>query len=111
MSSRVSQISGATINKRVLENLIRVGAFNRLDANQERLMRQLSRAIQLGKKQKEEAEKGLTDMFAETLDAKSLENTEEQACRAWSEKRAMREEQKALGLICAMSRLRCMRPN
>ncbi len=97
LSSRVSQISGATINKRVLENLIRVGAFNRLDANQERLMRQLSRAIQLGKKQKEEAEKGLTDMFAETLDAKSLENTEEQACRAWSEKRAMREEQKALG--------------
>ena len=85
------------INKRVLEGLVRVGALNSFEANQAKLMTTLETALQVNKKQREEAKHGLSDMFADTLDAKCLEARDQQEATPWSPARAAREEYKALG--------------
>jgi len=83
------------VNKRVIESLIKAGAFDSLGVSRSRLLAGLDKAIERAQRRQEERERGQTsmfDVFAEEREVEELPNVPE-----WNEAKRLAYEKEVLG--------------
>jgi len=89
------RVDSRTVNKRVIESLIKAGAFDSVNANRALLYANIDGAIELGQKKQREREigqGGLFGMMAQDGDDQVLETAE-----AWAEGLKLKHEKETLG--------------
>ncbi|NOT59555.1 MAG: DNA polymerase III subunit alpha [Acidobacteria bacterium] len=89
------------VNKRVMESLIKSGAFDKTNDDRAVLLAVMDRAVEYGAKSQRDRESGQTDLFAafaETTGQKD-EPPLPTDVKAWSKKEALNYEKEALGFF------------
>ena len=86
-----------TVNKRVLESLIKAGAFDSLDIDRASLYNNVDRAIEWGQRKQHEAEVGQGGLFAMFADPASDDRDMMAPAEAWPESLKLAHEKEALG--------------
>jgi DNA polymerase-3 subunit alpha len=92
------------INKRVLEALVRCGAFDKIGPNRAVLMACIPHAIKSASQQESNAEAGMEDLFGEVEAQEALNEhhdvySEYLMCREWPLKMRLQGEKETLGLF------------
>jgi DNA polymerase-3 subunit alpha len=85
------------LNKRVLESLIRAGAFDSVGAHRAQLLAVLDRAMELGQKRQREAESGQHGLFMGGADAPPPPPFELPGVPEWTEAERLMAEKEVLG--------------
>ena len=97
MAEMCQRVKSRKISKRILETLIRAGAFDKLGINRRSLMQALPEIVRIADQQHRDEDVGQNDLFGGSvvvaLDEKVTPNVEE-----WDEKSRLRFEKDALGL-------------
>lgn len=86
-----------TVNKRVIESLIKAGAFDRLGIDRALLYNNVDRAIEWGQKKQHEAEVGQGGLFAMFADPDADENAMLSQTDPWPESLKLAHEKETLG--------------
>jgi DNA polymerase-3 subunit alpha len=85
------------LNKRVLESLIKAGAFDSLGARRTQMLAALDRAMEIGQKRQREAESGQHGLFIGGSDAPPPPPLEMPDAPDWSEAERLAAEKEVLG--------------
>jgi DNA polymerase-3 subunit alpha len=99
------RVDSKAVNKRVLESLIKAGAFDLTASNRAALMSVIDRAIEQGARAQRDRASGQTGLFAALMvDAGGPSQAEEHplpATKPWSKKESLAFEKEALGLYAS----------
>ncbi len=97
------RVDSRAVNKRVMESLIKAGAFDSGSTNRAAMMGALDRAIDYGAKVQRDRLYGQTDMFADLLGADDsiIAEPEIPDVTAWSQKESLAYEKEALGFYAS----------
>ncbi len=93
-----ARVDSRGVNKRVMESLIKAGAFDETNTNRAVLLAVMDRAIEYGAKSQRDRESGQTDLFAAF--AETTGQTDEPTLpdlKPWSRKETLSQEKDALG--------------
>ena len=91
------QVDLRLLNKRVLESLIKAGAFDSLGARRTQLLAVLDRAMELGQKRQRETESGQHGLFMSGADAAPPPPFEMPDVPDWTEAERLAAEKEVLG--------------
>ncbi|MDT8311486.1 MAG: OB-fold nucleic acid binding domain-containing protein, partial [Methylophaga sp.] len=88
------------INRRVMESLVKSGAFDSLGGHRASLEASLSRALQIAEQHRRDADSGQNDMFGlSTPDPQQGDDTDRlESVPDWSEEQLLQAEKETLGL-------------
>ena len=91
------RIDSSRSNRKVLEALIKAGAFDCFSDNRAALMSHLPYAIQAAEQKQSNQEAGMMDIFAEISEPEAVKPLPH--CEPWDEKKRLMQEKEALGLF------------
>ncbi|MDR3678054.1 MAG: DNA polymerase III subunit alpha [Acidobacteriota bacterium] len=91
------QVDLRLMNKRVLESLIKAGAFDSIGTKRTQLLAVLDRAMEIGQKRHREAESGQHGLFIGSADAPPLPPLEMPDVPDWTEAERLAAEKEVLG--------------
>ncbi|QQS47761.1 MAG: DNA polymerase III subunit alpha [Acidobacteriota bacterium] len=92
------RVDQRAVNKRVLESLIKAGAFDSVSPNRAALMAVLDRAIEAGAKAQRDRDSGQTGLFASFDHGPAQDDDLLPDLPPWSRKESLAAEKEALGL-------------
>jgi DNA polymerase-3 subunit alpha len=94
------RVDQRAVNKRVLESLIKSGAFDGVASNRAALMAVLDRAIEYGARAQRDKLSGQTGLFGDAL-AEAVEEPALPSVPQWSKKESLALEKEALGFYAS----------
>src|SRR5215475_6033755 len=94
------RVDQRAVNKRVLESLIKSGAFDGVSPNRAAMMSVLDRAIEYGARAQRDKLSGQTGLFADVTTA-AVEEPALPSVSAWSKKESLAFEKEALGFYAS----------
>jgi DNA polymerase III alpha subunit len=94
------RVDQRAVNKRVLESLIKSGAFDGVAPNRAAMMAVLDKAIEYGARAQRDKLSGQTDLFADVTTA-AVEEPALPSVPAWSKKESLTFEKEALGFYAS----------